>query len=161
MPFVPRPSFSANSNILEASFTLTEPTDVRITASSSASVPAGAPQLIYTGFYNDVSPNVMWTYSLREISLQQAGEWNSFSSDVSIPLPAGNHTIYWKLWTGGTVELSSGTLMVEAFGSGVPLAITSVGTTEADKLSASAAEAVPVFVNATDDKGAAITEIRE
>ena len=61
VPFVPRPSFSANSNILEASFTLTEPTDVRITASSSASVPAGAPQLIYTGFYNDASPNVMWT----------------------------------------------------------------------------------------------------
>ena len=136
VPFVPRPSFSANSNILEASFTLTEPTEVHITASSSASVPAGAPQLIYTGFYNDVSPDVMWTWSLREISLQQAGEWNSFSSDISIPLPAGNHTIYWKLWTGGTVELSSGTLMVEAFGSGVPLAVSSVGTTEADKLSA-------------------------
>ena len=50
---------------------------------------------------------------------------------MSVPLPAGNHTIYWKLWTGGTVELSSGTLMVEAFGSGVPLAVTSVGTTEA------------------------------
>ena len=161
VPFVPRPSFSANSNILEASFTLSEPTEVHITASSSASVPAGAPQLVYTGFYNDVSPDVMWTWSLREISLQQAGEWNSFSSDISIPLPAGNHTIYWKLWTGGTVELSSGTLLVEAFGSGVPLAVSSVGTTEADKLSASAAEAVPVFVNATDDKGAAITEIRQ
>ena len=161
LPFVPRPSFSANGNILEASFTLSEPTEVRITASSSASVPAGAPQLIYTGFYNDVSPDVMWTWSLREISLQQAGEWNSFSSDVSIPLPAGNHTVYWKLWTGGTVELSSGTLMVEAFGSGVPLAVSSVGTTEADKLSAGAAEAVPVFVNATDDKGAAITEIQQ
>jgi hypothetical protein len=161
LPFVPRPSFSANSNILEASFTLAEPTEVHITASSSASVPANAPQLIYTGFYNAASPDIMWTWSLREISLQQPGEWNSISSDISIPLPAGNHTIYWKLWTGSTVELSSGTLMVEAFGSGVPLAASSVGTTEADKLSAGTAEAVPTFVNMTDDKGAAITQIRK
>ncbi|UIJ91439.1 hypothetical protein Q1M62_00520 (plasmid) [Sinorhizobium meliloti] len=161
VPFVPRPSFSANSNILQTSFTLGAPANVHVSVSSSARVPTNAPQLIYTGFYDGSSPNVMWTYSLREITLQHPGEWSNLSSDMAVQLPAGNHTIYWKLWTGETVELSSGTLLVEAFGrNGAPVAVVSVGATRAADLNETT-DLVPRFVNAIDDRGARITKIDE
>ena len=44
----------------------------------------------------------------------------------AIDLPAGDHTIYWKIWVaGGSLSLSAGTLMLEAFEpAGGPSALT-------------------------------------
>ena len=48
----------------------------------------------------------------------------------AIDLPAGDHTIYWKIWiAGGSLSLSAGTLMVEAFEpAGGPSALTAAVT---------------------------------
>jgi hypothetical protein len=92
LPVGAAPRCSTNSNIPEARL-LTEATDVHITANTSART-AQTGILIRTGFYNDQSPNVVWTNSFREVTLQQSNQWVNFGSAMAIRLPAGNHTIY-------------------------------------------------------------------
>jgi hypothetical protein len=159
-PWSPRKQISTNSNILEASLSLTEATDVHITANTSART-AQSGVLIRTGFYSDASPNVMWTNSFREVTLQQPNQWVNFGSAMAIRLPAGNHTIYWKLWTGNQIEFSSGTLLVEGLGAGGPLlAVASAATIEADEVGAdeeAAAIEPPEVVTQVDESGTAVT----
>jgi len=159
-PWSPRMQTSTNSNILEASISLTEATDVHITANTSAQTDQ-AGLLIRTGFYNDQQPNIMWTNSYREVTLQHQDQWVNFGSAMSIRLPAGNHTIYWKLWTTNAIEFSSGTLLVEGLGAGGPLlAVASASTVEADEVGGGA-EATPVeapqAVMQLDESGTEVT----
>lgn len=114
--WLPVKKVSANSNILEVNLHLDEPMEVHLSANSSALRKLAAPTRFTTGFYNAPATNVMWSYSLRDISLPSANQWVNFGSMMSINLPAGNHTFYWKIWvSGGELEFSGGTMLVEGF----------------------------------------------
>jgi hypothetical protein len=114
---------SANANLLETTIRLAQPAEVHITASSSART-LGGPLTFTTGVFNQASPNTMWTNSLRRVTLQNSGGWENFSTDVSITLPAGTHTLFWKVWvSGGEIEFSSGSLMAEGFAGAAAMAI--------------------------------------
>jgi hypothetical protein len=136
---------NSNSNILEVKVHLDQPMEVHISANSSAQTQS-APLQFRTGFYNQPEPNVMWTYSYRTVSLPYAAQWVNFGSKFAISLPAGDHTLYWKIWvSGGEIEFSSGTMLVEGFTpSGAPLAVAALA-----EAGTSAAE--PTVVNSVDE----------
>ena len=69
---------------------------------------------------------VVWTDSYRTLSLPVANQWADVGTMFAIDLPAGDHTIYWKIWiNGGSLSLSAGALLLEAFeAAGGPMAIT-------------------------------------
>lgn len=114
--WAPVKKVSTNSNILEVNLHLDEPMEVHLSANSSALRKLAAPARFTTGFYNAPATNTMWSYSLRDISLPGANQWVNFGSMMSISLPAGNHTFYWKIWvSGGELEFSGGTMLVEGF----------------------------------------------
>lgn len=123
-PWTPVKSASSNSNILQVNLSLPEPTRVMITANSSART-TGSALTFSTGFYNGADTNVMWTSSLRAVTAPSANQWVPFASQAAINLPAGNSTIYWKIWVGGgTLQFSSGSIAVEGMGpSGTPLLV--------------------------------------
>jgi len=116
-PWIPAKKVSANSNILEINLHVDEPMEVHISANTSARVASGsAPRKFSTGLYNQPAANVMWTNSLRDVTIQHTNQWVNFSTMIAVSLPAGNHTFYWKIWTsGGDVEFSGGTMFAEGF----------------------------------------------
>lgn len=116
-PWVPVKKVSVNSNILEINLHLDEPMEVHVSANTSARVASGtAPRKFSSGLYNQPAANVMWTNSLRDVTVQHTGQWVNFSTMIAMNLPAGNHTFYWKIWTsGGDLEFSGGTMFAEAF----------------------------------------------
>ncbi len=106
---------SQNSNLLSVSFTLPEAMVVDISTDTSAHRTAGSGiTMVRTGVYNQQAENVMWTGSYRRASFGGGTQvYRDLSSDFSIALPAGAHTIYWKLWvSNATLEFDSGTLTV-------------------------------------------------
>lgn len=151
---------SSNSNILQAQITLTRPTEVHITANTSARTSA-SPLALRTGFYTGASPNVMWTNSLRSVSLQHTNQWVNFSSELGIQLPAGTHTIYWKIWVNKEIQLSSGALLVEGLGAAGPLmAMAGTATTEATDGAGLALGGVEVpTIQQVDDSGDDVTRL--
>jgi hypothetical protein len=152
--WAPAKKVSANSNILQVSIHLDQPAELHLTANSSARTTA-APLTFRTGLYNQPAVNVMWTYSYRTVTVQHPNQWVNFSSMIAVSLPAGDHTIYWKIWvTGGELELSAGTLLVEAFTpAGTPIAA-ALGPAER---ALTAAE--PTEVVAEDEAGQSVTRI--
>jgi hypothetical protein len=114
-PWTPAKQVSSNSVILQSTIHLDQPAAVHMVANTSAMSPTA--RVFATGFYNAADPNVVWTSSYRSLAVA-ANQWTNFSSSSAINLPAGDHTIYWKIWvSGGTLTLSSGTLVVEGFAS--------------------------------------------
>jgi hypothetical protein len=104
---------NTNSVILQVAIHLDRPAALHMVANSSATSTAAID--FQTGFYNDPNPNIVWTSSYRNLSLP-ANQWENFGSTAGINLPAGDHTIYWKIWVGsGKLTLSSGSLLVEGF----------------------------------------------
>jgi hypothetical protein len=104
---------NTNSVILQVGIHLDRPAALHMIANSSAMSTAAI--AFQTGFYNDPNPNVVWTSSYRNLALS-ANQWENFGSTAAINLPAGDHTIYWKIWVvGGKLTLSSGSLLVEGF----------------------------------------------
>jgi hypothetical protein len=62
-----------------------------------------------------------------------------------VKLPAGDHTIYWKIWiNSGTITLSSGSLQVETFKAPAMMAIASSAEVTTDDLSLIVPAAGPV-----------------
>lgn len=108
--------FTANDNVLAVTFTLPKTMFVSISADTSAFIAAGvAPQHFTTGLYSDISPNVMWTASLRKGSFQAANQHVQVHSSFAAKLPAGTYTYYWKIWLKGyTIGFDSGTMTVLA-----------------------------------------------
>jgi hypothetical protein len=155
-PWTPAKQVNANSNILEVKLHLDQPMEIHISANSSVRSLQAAPLTFTTGFYNQVAPNVMWTDSLRRVTVQHAQQWVNFGSMFAIKLPAGDHTFYWKIWvSGGTLEFSSGTILVEAFiPSGTGLRVASLA-----EAAVSAME--PKMQDLHDESGQAITRIEE
>jgi hypothetical protein len=135
-PWTPAKTVNTNSNILQTTFHLDRTAAVHISANTSANSPS--PVAFRTGFYTDSNANIMWTNSLRSVSLT-ANQWSNFGSNFGIVLPAGDYTIYWKMWvSGATLTLSGGALSVEGFdASGASLAIAAAGVSEPVTQSAS------------------------
>ncbi len=140
----PAKQVSTNSVILQATIHLDEPSAVHIVANTSARSPAA--QTFATGVYNTADPNIVWTSSYRNVAVA-ANQWGNFGTTSATNLPAGDVTIYWKIWvSGGTLTLSSGTLLVEAFGaagSTFNVATLSEPVTVAAEMSAAAEPAEP------------------
>jgi hypothetical protein len=130
---------------------------VHISANSSAQ--SAAPLSFRTGFYNQSVQNVIWTNSYRNVSLSNANQWGNFGSKFSLQLPAGDHTIYWKIWiNSGTITLSSGSLQVETFRAPGMMAIASpVTTTEGLEMIEPAAGPSTVETQSADANGEPIT----
>ena len=172
-PWVPVKVVSANSNILQATIHLDKPGKVHVAANTSAR--AASPVQFQTGVYNGSATNVVWTDSFRSLSAAAASQWADVSTMFAIDLPAGDHTIYWKIWiTGGSLSLSSGVLTLEAFeAAGGPMAITAAATTEATtvgvamgdaagaSLPASLPSAVPAITTSRDEAGRGITKLMQ
>ncbi|HEY7688000.1 MAG TPA: hypothetical protein VH835_04885 [Dongiaceae bacterium] len=156
-PFTDHKTVSANENILSVNLHLDEPSVVHISANSSAQ--SAAPLSFRTGFYNQSVQNVIWTNSYRNVSLSNANQWGNFGSKFSLQLPAGDHTIYWKIWiNSGTITLSSGSLQVETFRAPGMMAIASpVTTTEGLEMIEPAAGPSTVETQSADANGEPIT----
>ena len=176
-PWTPVKVVSANSNIVQASIHLDKPGKVHMSANTSAR--SASPVQFQTGVYNGAATNIVWTDSFRSLSLPTANQWAQVGTMFAIDLPAGDHTIYWKIWvTGASLSLSSGTLMVEAFEpaggpSAITAAVTEAGgqssamneaTTVGANLAPSAAGAVsrdPAIAVSRDETGRGITTVRQ
>lgn len=116
---------STDATIASVDVSIDRPMQVQIAANTSATS-LGGPQLITTGFSDIENPGLMWGESLRFVSFQGAGDWENFGSTVSVTLPAGNHTLRWKVWVSGVpLAFDSGSMSVIA----VPVAGTSAGAT--------------------------------
>ena len=89
---------------------------VSIVGDASAAIAKGsAPQSFKTGLYTAASPNTMFTASYRRGSFQSNNQQVPVHTSFAMKLPAGSHTIYWKIWLSGyTLQLDSGTLTVLA-----------------------------------------------
>lgn len=130
-PWIPSKKVSANSNILQITLHLSQPMEVHLSANTSVRSAKGSlPRTFATGLWNQPAANVMWTNSLRDVTVQNKGQWVNFSTMIGVNLPAGDHTFYWKIWTsGGVLEFSGGTMFAEGF---VPSARRVAGAIAAD-----------------------------
>jgi Zn-dependent metalloprotease len=130
-PWIPSKKASANSNILQITLHLSQPMEVHVSANTSArSLKGSLPRTFTTGLWNQSAANVMWTNSLRDVTVQNRNQWVNFSTMIGVSLPAGDHTFYWKIWThGGELEFSGGTMFAEGF---VPAARRVAGVLAAD-----------------------------
>ena len=107
-----RKQFSSNANVASLTFTLPREMYVSLVAESSAVIVRGnAPQYFRTGLHSGQAPNIMWTASYRRGSFVAANQSIPVHTSYALKLPAGTHTIYWKLWLNGyTIQFDSGTL---------------------------------------------------
>jgi hypothetical protein len=104
--------FSSNANVASVTFTLPREMYVSFVAESSAAIAQGsAPQYFRTGLCTGQSPNTVWTASYRQGSFQAANQHVPVHTSFAMKLPAGIHTIYWRIWLSGyTIQFDSGTL---------------------------------------------------
>jgi hypothetical protein len=172
-PWVPVKVVSANSNILQATIHLDKPGKVHMSANTSAR--SASPVQFETGVYNGSAPNIVWTDSFRSLSAAGANQWADVSTMFAIDLPAGDHTIYWKIWiAGGSLSLSSGVLTLEAFeAAGGPMAIAATATTEASTVGMATGDAAsssspanlpaaaPAITTSRDEAGRGITKLMQ
>ncbi|MBI4928909.1 MAG: hypothetical protein HY835_14170 [Anaerolineae bacterium] len=114
--FVDTKQFNANANVTSVSFNLPKEMLVSFVADASATIVKGsAPQMFTTGLYTAETPNTMFTGSLRRGSFTAANQYVPVHSSFAMKLPAGTHTVYWKIWLNGyTLQLDSGTLTILA-----------------------------------------------
>jgi cathepsin L len=114
--FVDNKRFTGNANVASLTFNLAKEMFVSFVAEASATIARGsAPQSFRTGLYTGESPNTMFTASYRVGSFQAANQHVPVHTSFAIKLPAGTHTIYWKVWLNGyTIGFDSGTLTAMA-----------------------------------------------
>ena len=117
-PWTPPQNQSANANLASATIVLDRPMEVHITANSSFRPTGAVPGQHSTGFFDESAVNVMWTDSLRNLTSTSQSDWTNFGSTFAIHLPAGTHTIFWKIWTTTPLQFSGGSMLVEAFPTG-------------------------------------------
>lgn len=116
-PWIPSKKASGDSNLLTVTQHLNEPMEVHVSANSSVRNFKGkTPRSFRTGLFNQPATNVMWTNSLRDVTVPARNAWVNFSTMIGVQLPAGDHTFFWKVWTtGGELEFSAGTIFAEGF----------------------------------------------
>jgi subtilisin family serine protease len=110
-------SFDTNANVLSVEFTLPQEMIVDVFVHGSANRTKGNGVTTFrTGVYNSASPNVMWTGSYRRGSYRANNVSRTVSSQFSIRLPKGKHTMYWKLWLSNfTMQFDSANIVVRGF----------------------------------------------
>lgn len=136
--FVDNKTFSENDNVASVTFNLPQEMFVSFVADASAVIAEGAaPQYFRTGLYATESPNAMWTASYRVGSFQSTNQHIPVHTTFAMKLPAGTHTIYWKIWVRGyTIGFDSGTLTAMAVpcSMGGKLKLTSGSKNEYEKM---------------------------
>src|SRR5262249_25036482 len=160
---------SANANILQASIHLDRPGKLHVSANTSAR--SAVPVQFQTGVYNGAAANIVWTDSFRNVSVPAANQWADLNPMIAIDLPAGDHTIYWKIWiAGGSLTLSSGTLLLEGFEpAGGPMAIavaeeasgSSLTTVGSAATTVAAPPSIPSIAVSRDEAGQGITIVKQ
>jgi hypothetical protein len=123
-PWVPALAVTANSNIASATVTLDRRMEIHLVANSSARATGAVPADFNTGFYIDANPSVMWTNSYRSVTVPALNQWVNFGSTFAVTLNPGTYTFYSKIWTSKPLQLSAGSLLVEAFPAGPVAAMT-------------------------------------
>ena len=105
-----------NDNVASVTFNLPREMYVSIVAESSGEIVKGtAPQNFRTGLYDRETTNIMWTPSYRKGSFLSDKQSVPVHTSFAMKLPAGTHTIYWKIWFSGyAIQFDSGTLTVLA-----------------------------------------------
>ena len=155
-------SFDQNANVISVNFSLPTPMIVDVEVNGSGRRVAGSGTTTFaTGVYSQAATNVMWTGSYRQGSFTANDVSLPISSTFSMTLPAGDHTMYWKLWpSGATVRLDSGNATVRAFpcSMGGKLVVAATGQMPAPTL----ADGAPVTGHTveTDAAGDSITVAR-
>ncbi len=86
---------SASKTLAAVDIRLPQPSTVHIVANTSVVADRGARLL--TGFSDRPSLNDAWDQSMRVVEVPQRGRWINFGSTVSVDLPAGQHTLRWKV----------------------------------------------------------------
>ena len=114
--FINNKQFSSNANVASVTFNLPKEMYVSFVADSSVAIAKGsAPQHFKTGLYTGESPNTIYTASYRKGTFQSTDQHIPVHTSFAMKLPAGTHTIYWKVWLNGyTIEFDSGTLTASA-----------------------------------------------
>ena len=104
-----------SGTIASARISLREPSIVHIVANSNVSSDGGASRFA-TGFSDKQPVGEYWQESIRNPQLRADGSWVNLGSNMSIQLPAGDHTIHWKVWlgSGATLKFSSGSMLIQA-----------------------------------------------
>ena len=107
-----RKQFSSNANVDSLTFTLPREMYVSFVAESSAVIAEGSvPKHFRTGLYSGAATNIMWTASYRKGSFLADDQHVPVHTSFAMKLPAGTHTIFWKIWLSGyTIQFDSGTL---------------------------------------------------
>ncbi len=163
-PWSERREFSSNSNVLSVDFTLPAAMTVDISVHGSASRVSGSGTSTFrTGVYSGAATNVMWTGSYRRGSYTSNGVSETVSSSFAIKLPAGKHTLYWKLWISNfTMQFDSGTITVRAFPCDMGGKLAGAGVLEAAAMMAQEGDAATTQIEATetDASGANVTILR-
>lgn len=151
-----------NDNLLSVTFDLPERMVIDIAAHGSARRTSGSGNtLVRTGVYSGAAPNVMWTGSYRRATFAKANESRNLSSNFSVVMPAGEHTIYWKLWvSNATLQFDSGNLTVRAIPCtiGGKLSLTAAAAETADVTQADPTPQPRMEDLGTDDMGISTTE---
>lgn len=111
-------SIQQTSNILSVEFELPRASNVLIEANTSAGSPK-ASQVFASGFgLAGARGNQDWNASFSICNVDAAGGYSNVSSSYAVQLPAGKHTVYWKLRIAGKGEVhlrGGGSMVVKAF----------------------------------------------
>ncbi|MBM4076796.1 MAG: hypothetical protein FJ267_14300, partial [Planctomycetes bacterium] len=111
-------SIRTSGTISATKIVLKQPSVVHITANTSVASQNGGTRFT-TGFSNQEPSDKIWLESARYIQVRSPGEWVNFGSTVSVNLPAGEHTIRWKIWRESSqsaeLKFDSGSMLIQAY----------------------------------------------
>jgi thermitase len=108
-------SATTSGTIASAKLSLRQPAIVSIVANTSARN-VGWQTRFATGFADKPAVDQFWQETIRNPELSRAGSWSTVGSMATVNLPAGEHTIYWKIWIdpGASLKFHSGLLLIQA-----------------------------------------------
>jgi subtilisin family serine protease len=108
-------SATESRTIASARIVLKQPSLVQIVANSNVSSIGGASRFA-TGFSDKEAMDQYWLDSIRNPELKPDGGWVNMGSNFTIQLPAGDHTVHWKVWMdrGASLKFSSGLMLLQA-----------------------------------------------
>ncbi|MDX1967073.1 MAG: S8 family serine peptidase [Planctomycetaceae bacterium] len=101
--------------IASAKLSLRQPSVVSVVANSSVRS-VGWQTRFATGFSDKPAVEEYWQESIRNPELNRTGGWSTVGSMATANLPAGEHTIYWKVWIdpGASLKFHSGLMLIQA-----------------------------------------------
>jgi len=148
-----------DSDLVSLPIHLDQPMEVYIDANTSMA--SDMPIELAIGLTDQEDVSKIWSESLRQVSLPKAMQWVNVGTRYVTQLPAGDHTIRWRVWiTGATVTFGSGTMTVR----GLPLALDSaappVPTDGPSEPGGTSSPPPATFETVIDAAGRSVTTIR-